>query len=143
MKNTHTHIYFQDVRRCEFVEFQVSTHILNHLLVGTCTMLPGMWVKMFLGGVLFFYKQMFFSTTLIGVIIFTFLDGEFWSNLSYLFQKLISVVSTILLYHVCVWWMVCGWMAWSGLLVLVVTCVSRFSLPGGGFILLLVIYFSL
>ena len=28
--------------------------------------------------------------------------------------------------------MVCGWMAWSGLLVLVVTCVSKFSLPGGG-----------
>ena len=30
-----------------------------------------------------------------------------------------------------------GWMAWSGLLVLVVKCVSKFSLPGGGFILLL------
>ena len=28
--------------------------------------------------------------------------------------------------------MVCGWMAWSGLLVLVVTCVSKFSVPGGG-----------
>ena len=28
--------------------------------------------------------------------------------------------------------MVCGWMAWSGLLVLVDTCVSKFSLPGGG-----------
>ena len=28
--------------------------------------------------------------------------------------------------------MVCGWMAWSGLLVLVVKCVSRFSLPGVG-----------
>ena len=28
--------------------------------------------------------------------------------------------------------MVCGWMAWSGLLVLVVTCVSKFSSPGGG-----------
>ena len=30
-------------------------------------------------------------------------------------------------------------MAWSGLLVLVVKCVSKFSLPGGGFILLLFI----
>ena len=28
-------------------------------------------------------------------------------------------------------------MAWSGLLALVVKCVSKFSLPGGGFILLL------
>ena len=35
-----------------------------------------------------------------------------------------------------VWWMVCGWMAWSGLLVLVVKCVGKFSLPGGGVIIL-------
>ena len=48
---------------------------------------------------------------------------------SYLFYKLISVVSTI-------WWMVCVWMAWSGLLVLVVKCVGKFSLPGGGLIVL-------
>ena len=68
-----------------------------------------MWAIFFGGGVLFlfFYKRMFFSTTLyctlIGVIIFTFLGGEFWSNLSYLFYKFIYryVVSTILLYHVC------------------------------------------
>ena len=33
--------------------------------------------------------------------------------------------------------MVYGWMAWSGLLVLVVECVSKFSLPGGAFMLLL------
>ena len=32
-------------------------------------------------------------------------------------------------------------MAWSGLLVLVVKCVSTFSIPGGGFILLLFILF--
>ena len=35
--------------------------------------------------------------------------------------------------------MVHGCMAWSGLLVLVVKCVGKFSLPGGGFILLLFI----
>ena len=29
----------------------------------------------------------------------------------------------------------CGWMVWSGLLVLVVKCVSKFSLPGGGHII--------
>ena len=35
-------------------------------------------------------------------------------------------------------------MAWSGLLVLLVKCVSKFLLPGGGFILLLsIIYFIL
>ena len=50
-----------------------------------------------MGGSLFLYKQMFFSTTMIGVSIFT-LGGEFWSNLkSYLFYKYIPVVSTILL----------------------------------------------
>ena len=32
--------------------------------------------------------------------------------------------------------MVCGWMAWSGLLVLVVKCVRKFSLPGGGLVIL-------
>ena len=37
--------------------------------------------------------------------------------------------------------MVYGWMAWSGLLVLVAKCVSKFSLPGGGFILPLFILF--
>ena len=31
--------------------------------------------------------------------------------------------------------MVCGWMAWSGLLVLVVKCVGKFSLPGSGLII--------
>ena len=41
----------------------------------------------------------------------------------------------------CVWWMVYGWMAWSGLFVLVVTCVYKFSLPGGGFILFLFVLF--
>ena len=35
--------------------------------------------------------------------------------------------------------MVYGWMAWSGLLVLVVMCVRKFSLPGGDFVLLLFI----
>ena len=55
---------------------------------------------------------------------------------SYLFYKFIFVVATILLYHIYVWWMVCGWMAWSGLLVLVVKCVGKFSLPGGGLIIL-------
>ena len=54
---------------------------------------------------------------------------------SYLFNKFISVVSTILLYHTYVWWMVCGWMAWPGLLVVVVKCVGKFSLPGGGLII--------
>ena len=34
--------------------------------------------------------------------------------------------------------MICGWMAWSGLLVLVVKCVSKEVLiPGGGYILIL------
>ena len=37
--------------------------------------------------------------------------------------------------------MVYGWMAWSWLLVLVVKCVSKIFLPGGGFILLLFILF--
>ena len=36
--------------------------------------------------------------------------------------------------------MVCGWMAWSGLLVLVVECVDKFSLPGGG---LIIMFFAL
>ena len=31
-------------------------------------------------------------------------------------------------------------MAWSGLLVLLVTCVSKIFLPGGGFILLVVLF---
>ena len=59
---------------------------------------------------------MFFSTTLIGVIISTFLGGEFWSNLSYLFYKFISVVSTLLLYHVCGGWFTDGWFTdgWLG-----------------------------
>ena len=40
--------------------------------------------------------------------------------------------------------MVYGWMAWSGLLVLVVECVSKCSLPGGGFIsLLFTLYFTI
>ena len=41
--------------------------------------------------------------------------------------------------------MVNAWMAWSGLLVLVVKCVSKFSLPGGGFILfdLFILFFTI
>ena len=50
------------------------------------------------------------STTLIGVIIFTFSGGEFWSTLSYLFYKFISVVSPILLYHVCGGWFTDVWL---------------------------------
>ena len=38
-----------------------------------------------------------------------------------------------------VWPMVCGWMAWSGLLVLVVQFVGKFSLPESGFI---VVFFA-
>ena len=68
-----------------------------------------MWVNFPLGGVFFFYMQMFSSTTLIGVSIFT-LGGEFWSYLSYLFYTFISVVSTILLYHVCGGWFTDGWL---------------------------------
>ena len=45
---------------------------------------------------------MFFFTTLIGFIIFTFSGGEFWSNLSYLFYKFIPVVSTIYCATMCV-----------------------------------------
>ena len=41
---------------------------------------------------------MLFSTTLIGVIFFYFLGGEFWNNLSYLFYNFISLVSTIIVY---------------------------------------------
>ena len=33
--------------------------------------------------------------------------------------------------------MVCGWMAWSGLLVLVLKCVGKFYLPEGGLIIIL------
>ena len=62
----NTCIFFQDVR-CEFDEFQVSTHISN-LLAGTCTMLCGL--KNFRGEVLFFYKHFFFSTTMIGASIY-------------------------------------------------------------------------
>ena len=76
---------------------------------------------------------------MIGASIFT-LGGEFWSNLSYLFYKFISV-SFHCIALPCVWWMVYGWMAWSGLLVLVVKCVNKFALPGGGFILFLFILF--
>ena len=36
--------------------------------------------------------------------------------------------------------MVCGWMAWSGLLILVVKCVGKFSLPEGGLIILLFLF---
>ena len=67
-----------------------------------------MWVKI-MGGVLFFYKLMFFSTTMIGASIFS-LGGHFWSNISYLCYKFISVVSTILLYHVCGGWFTDGWL---------------------------------
>ena len=38
--------------------------------------------------------------------------------------------------------MVCGWMAWSGLLVLVVKCVGKFSLPGDGFIFIFLFFFT-
>ena len=69
---------------------------------------------------------------MIGASIFT-LSGDFWSNLSYLFHIFISVVISVVIALPCVWWMVYGWMAWSGLLVLVVKCVCKFSLPGGGF----------
>ena len=58
----------------------------------------------------------------------------------YLFCKFVSVVSTYLLTALLsyVWWMVCRWMAWSGLLVLVLVfnCVGKFSLPEGGLIIL-------
>ena len=39
--------------------------------------------------------------------------------------------------------MVCGWMAWSGLLVLVVMCVSKFSLPGSGIYYYYFIFFTI
>ena len=35
-----------------------------------------------------------------------------------------------------VWWMVCGWMALSGLLVLVVQHIGKLSLPEGGYIMI-------
>ena len=68
--------------------------------------------------------------------------GNFAVHLtSHLFHKFISeVVSATLLYDMYVWWMVGGWMAWSGLLVLVVKCVGKFSLPGGGFLILVLHY---
>ena len=92
-----------------FSAHQVWVRRILNLLTDTCTMLWG-W-NVFGGGVIFFYKQMFFSTTLIGVSIFTF-GGEFWSNLSCLFYKFISVISTIiiLLYHVCGGWFTDGWL---------------------------------
>ena len=63
-----------------------------------------------MGGALFLYIQMFFYTTMIGVSIFT-LGGEFRSNLtSYLFCNFISVVSTILLYHMYDGWFADGWL---------------------------------
>ena len=70
-----------------------------------------MWFeKKLMRGVLFFYKQMFFSNTLIGVSIVT-LGGEFRSNLvSYLFYKFISVVSIIFLYHMYGGWFTDGWL---------------------------------
>ena len=36
--------------------------------------------------------------------------------------------------------MVCGWMAWSRLSILVVECVGKLSLPGGGLIILFLHY---
>ena len=42
-----------------------------------------------------------------------------------------------------VWWMDCGWMALSGLLVLVVQYVGKFSLPEGGSIIFLLVFLFL
>ena len=39
-----------------------------------------------------------------------------------------------------VWWIVCGRMAWSGLLVLVVNCVDKFSLLEGGLLILFFVF---
>ena len=84
---------------------------------------------MFSGGVLFFFKQMFFSATLIGVsILIITLGGDSRSNLSCQFYRIISVISTILLYHVCGRWFTDGWLG-HGCFVLVVKCVSFFC-PG-------------
>ena len=35
-----------------------------------------------------------------------------------------------------VWWMVCRWMTWSGMLVLLAKCVGEFSLPVGDLVIL-------
>ena len=58
---------------------------------------------------------------------------------SYLFHKFITVVSTYTALSY-VWWMVCGWMAWSGLLVLVVKRVGKFSLPEEGLTILFFVF---
>ena len=55
-------------------------------------------------------------------------------------MKFCNIISISLIYFRCfhyivlpyVWWMIWGWIAWSGLLVPVVGCVGKFSLPGGG-----------
>ena len=39
--------------------------------------------------------------------------------------------------------MVYGWMAWLRLLVLVVKCVNKFSLPGGGLYYYVILFFSI
>ena len=80
-------IYFQDTSGVS------STNFKSVLIFRICLLILvlcyDMWVKKNMGGVFFFYKQMFFSTSMIAASIFTW-GGEFWSNLSYLFYKLIS-----------------------------------------------------
>ena len=83
------------------------------------------------------YIKCFFSTIMIGVGIFSF-GGYFELDLtsyavSMLYIYFWSFHDIALSY---VWWMVYGWMAWSGLLILVAKCVGKFSLPGGGLIIL-------
>ena len=76
---------------------------------------------------------------MVGVGIFT-LGGEFLARsniISILYIYYWSFHLTALSH---VWWMVCGLMAWSGLLVLVVKCVGKFSLPEGGFIILFLVF---
>ena len=77
------------------------------------------------------------------VLVFLLEVGNFELDLkSYLFIILdyYFVVSTIILLLSYVWWKVCRWMAWSGMLVLVVKCVGNFSLPEGD---LIVLFFAL
>ena len=57
----YIYIYFKDVSR-EFDDFRVNSRtVLSSLqasyVVGTCNILPGIWVSFLLGGVLFFSFQ--------------------------------------------------------------------------------------